>query len=769
MLKKKILSVLTAGALILGVEYCIPKVEHHGLTVPLLADATSAEMERAISWAINIADDNSHGYCQAHRTGPDYDCSSLVAYALRNAGIYNGEIFTTSTMPSILPKNNFTYIKGTANLQRGDILWRSGHTEIYIGNNQTVGAHDYRGSFVKNPDGSIKTTNVGTAQKPVYLKWGIPGDQDGTEINIAPYTQSWTGYFRYNGGTPNKLWYEDLNPENVGDEFCALVSNAYTDGYMQNDGWNVAAYAGDLSQKQAWIFRRQADNSYIITSLLDTNRLTVYNHENSNCSSLIVTTDEIDEYQRWFIYKINGNYVFRPSHSDRVMDLNGGGFAAGTNLQLYDYNESTAQTFKITKTDWTKHIVADNPGADFTAKILNATTNTYWQNEGWNVGAHSKSNNSDQIWWCKRQSALDGARLTAYEHGIDNNVRIIVTLDKFDEYQKWWVYYTNSGYVLRPAYCGKVADIEGGSKESGANIQLYTFNSTYAQFFKFEKAQSVYSVALDANGGKCSDTSMSLIFGSTFGDLPTPTRTNYTFKGWFTAKTGGTQITSATVIDTPSLKTLHAQWLIKPSSLTPEDMGSRFKAKICNKTTEGYLQNEGWNVAAYAGTFETDQMWTFDRQSDGSYVITSSLDNNRLTVYNQEDADCSSVIISSDPIDKYQKWFIYKTDKGYILRPSYSERVMDLKGGKYDAGTDIQLYTFSDGGNQYFNIIQEKTIVGDCNGDGEFSIADAVALQKWILAVPGAELADWQAADLCENGTIDVLDLCMMKHMLINQ
>ena len=41
-----------------------------------------------VSWAKNIADDDSHGYSQTHRNGnPDYDCSSFVYYALKHAGL----------------------------------------------------------------------------------------------------------------------------------------------------------------------------------------------------------------------------------------------------------------------------------------------------------------------------------------------------------------------------------------------------------------------------------------------------------------------------------------------------------------------------------------------------------------------------------------------------------------------------------------------------------------------------------------------------------
>ena len=70
-----------------------------------------------------------------------------------------------------------------------------------------------------------------------------------------------------------------------------------------------------------------------------------------------------------------------------------------------------------------------------------------------------------------------------------------------------------------------------------------------------------------------------------------------------------------------------------------------------------------------------------------------------------------------------------------------------------------------------FEIIDDTPDVkkGDVNGDGEFSISDVVLLQKWLLAVPGTELADWKAADLCKDDELDVFDLCMMRKALIEK
>ena len=60
-----------------------------------------------------------------------------------------------------------------------------------------------------------------------------------------------------------------------------------------------------------------------------------------------------------------------------------------------------------------------------------------------------------------------------------------------------------------------------------------------------------------------------------------------------------------------------------------------------------------------------------------------------------------------------------------------------------------------------------KSLIGDVNADGEFNIADAVILQKWILAMPDISLLDWKSGDLCEDNRLDVFDLCLMKRMLV--
>lgn len=71
---------------------------------------------------------------------------------------------------------------------------------------------------------------------------------------------------------------------------------------------------------------------------------------------------------------------------------------------------------------------------------------------------------------------------------------------------------------------------------------------------------------------------------------------------------------------------------------------------------------------------------------------------------------------------------------------------------------------------EYLNLEKNiHKIKGDVNADGEFSVADLVAMQKWLLAVPDISLDDWKAGDFSEDDILDVFDLCLMRQELLNQ
>ena len=60
-------------------------------------------------------------------------------------------------------------------------------------------------------------------------------------------------------------------------------------------------------------------------------------------------------------------------------------------------------------------------------------------------------------------------------------------------------------------------------------------------------------------------------------------------------------------------------------------------------------------------------------------------------------------------------------------------------------------------------------VQGDINGDGTFNVSDVILFQKRLLSGSGADIINWKNADFCQDGKIDVFDLCLMKKELIEQ
>ena len=67
-----------------------------------------------------------------------------------------------------------------------------------------------------------------------------------------------------------------------------------------------------------------------------------------------------------------------------------------------------------------------------------------------------------------------------------------------------------------------------------------------------------YAVTLHANGGSVSPASMTTGADGKLASLPTPTRSSYSFNGWYTEKNGGTKVTTDTVFSANT--TVYAHW-----------------------------------------------------------------------------------------------------------------------------------------------------------------------------------------------------------------
>lgn len=110
----------------------------------------------------------------------EYDCSALVHESYKPSGVLSEVPWLNTYMEDeILLSHGFVRIP-VSDARRGDVLWRSGHTEMHLGNDTQGGA---------------RIDESGT----IYGR--VPGDQTGWEISKSAFEpHRWTRAYRYVGG-----------------------------------------------------------------------------------------------------------------------------------------------------------------------------------------------------------------------------------------------------------------------------------------------------------------------------------------------------------------------------------------------------------------------------------------------------------------------------------------------------------------------------------------------------------------------------------------
>lgn len=197
--------------------------------------------------------------------------------------------------------------------------------------------------------------------------------------------------------------------------------------------------------------------------------------------------------------------------------------------------------------------------------------------------------------------------------------------------------------------------------------------------------------------------------------------------------------------------------------------------------------------------------------SDGKYIYYTDYTNNpgsirRLkledksteTVYSETDVCAYYPIISGQDL-YFAKWYSAENHTDMIIRfdgESFSEMPFNsveyncsdpclvYENGMIYSGTqngNYDLYYFDGEKSQPIDDVntdlnelgamffpcKEESVKGDVNADGQFTVADFVIMQKWLLAVPDVRLNNCEAGDLCKDKRINIFDLCLMRKLLI--
>lgn len=178
------------------------------------------KINEAVTWMEQIAADDTHGYSQTQRNGPDYDCSSFVGTALARAGFSVSKYSTTRNLAEQLEKAGF--VKCSEPWKRGDIHLSAGHHVTM----STDATHIVHASQSEN--GGID---------------GDTGDQTGKEICIRSYYDlpyDNTVHYRYAGNEKPQKVVERCTKTEAAQSFDKTKAGVY----HTNDRYNLRVGAG---------------------------------------------------------------------------------------------------------------------------------------------------------------------------------------------------------------------------------------------------------------------------------------------------------------------------------------------------------------------------------------------------------------------------------------------------------------------------------------------------------------------------------------------
>jgi uncharacterized repeat protein (TIGR02543 family) len=131
------------------------------------------------------------------------------------------------------------------------------------------------------------------------------------------------------------------------------------------------------------------------------------------------------------------------------------------------------------------------------------------------------------------------------------------------------------------AWHGSTADTYAKNHSSSVSITYFPQDST---------------VYFDANGGSVSVASKTVTSDNLYNELPVPVRPGYTFKGWYTAVSGGAKVLATDTVTTVTDSTLYAHWKLVKVDVSGKPKAENKAGKKAKITIAGVKGAKGYEV-----------------------------------------------------------------------------------------------------------------------------------------------------------------------------
>ena len=452
----------------------------------------------------------------------------------------------------------------------------------------------------------------------------------------------------------------------------------------------------------------------------------------------------------------NGTYeIISSMNNNKVLDIKSASKNKGAYVQLYDWNGSVAQQYKIQKNqngyytiqnvcsglylgvqaNWNsmragnrlvQGVNASNKSGQF---IIARNSNGYWVissawdsrfvvdlsagklNNGNKIQMYTGNRSAAQAWKLlkigKTREELDNVAFNNQNNLSDGIYTINSSL--------------NSTFVL---------DVNGGSKANFGNIQLYKNNGTEAQAWKVSHDSKGYVTFINVYSGKAIDIKDG--YSQNKQNISQYNSNNTYAQKWIIIKDGdGFKVVSA----------LNDNYVL---DLSGGDVRNTSNIQLYKGNGTG---SQRW----YFGTFEPARQ-KLDKMAkqynaeikEGTYIISNASDPNYSLDVKYGSTDRSAnVWLYGNNETTAQQWILKKDSVGYITFVNVnSNKALDVSGGKVKNGSNVQQYDVN-------NTYSQKWIAKK-DEDGTLTFVSALDY-NYVLDISSGKIQNTQNIQLYES------------------
>ena len=296
-------------------------------------------------------------------------------------------------------------------------------------------------------------------------------------------------------GTDAQKW-EVMPVEVVPDGLYEVYSTLEVDkvidvsggSHNAKNGTNIQIWNKNNTAAQRWYIKYERDGYYTIRNLQSGKSIDVEAAGDKNGTNIQAWSINDTCAQKWKILRIKNEYTFISTCSNKVMDLAAANTEKGSNIQLYEANNTGAQKWKLSLVEKVKNgeYIITSKLSD--KKVVDVAGNN--RMNGTNIQLYDYNGTSAQVWNIEYDKNTDTYRIynNGVEKALDAEAAGVMSGTNIQTWnrngtcaQKWSISRVGDIYEISSACSGLALDVEMAQIRNGANIQLYSHNNTNAQ------------------------------------------------------------------------------------------------------------------------------------------------------------------------------------------------------------------------------------------------------------------------------------------------